>query len=290
MRSDRIFFCSQAKNMQLRSYFIALCAILVSSGSMARAQNPSPNDPLFYSIKNPYYKYDHDNNKTDFLVKECTWFVWGRCAKAGWIVNTTLGADKFLSTVTNGSGTGMEPRVGAIECSKSESKTGTVYHVAYVTSVENSNKWTIEQFNVIHKSYSTGVVTRNQSDPTALRGGGFSAFTLLGFIYPPNSPAPKPTPEPIKPPAPNNKYTVEISVWPGLPLGSDAMITFYGKDGYYKHEKVGRDNKLTLTDVPGGRGVKVRIDVDLKNKRHHEYYDQEINGSGNRVSLTYKPL
>lgn len=278
MRSGSIFFCSQAKNMQLRSYVMALCVILMSGVSMARAQNPAPSDPLFYSDKNPYYKYDQDHKLTDFLVKECTWFVWGRCAKAGWTINTQSGAEKFLGTVTNGSGTGMEPRVGAIECSKSESKTGTIYHVAYVTSVENSNKWTIEQFNVIHKSYSTGVVTRNQSDPTALSGGGFKAFTLLGFIYPPGSPAP------------NNKYTVEISVWPGLPLGSDAMITFYGKDGYYKHEKVGRDNKLVLTDVPGGRGVKVRIDVDLKTKRHHEYYDQEIYGSGNRASFTFKPL
>ena len=95
------------------------------------------------------------------------------------------------------------------------------------------------------------------------------------------------TPKSDKPSTP--KYTVEISVWPGLPLGNDATITFYGIEGYYRNGKVGRDNKLTLTDVPGGRGVKIRIDVDLKNKKHHEYYNQEIYGSNNRVSFTFKP-
>ena len=98
------------------------------------------------------------------------------------------------------------------------------------------------------------------------------------------------TPKNEEPPKVAEKFTVEVSVWPGLPLGNDATVTFYGKDGFYKNGRVDRTNKITFTDVPGGSGVKVRIDVDLKNKRHKEFYDQEINGANHRVSFTYRPL
>lgn len=97
------------------------------------------------------------------------------------------------------------------------------------------------------------------------------------------------TPKGAEAPKPD-LYTVLISILPGSSTGRKASITFYGINGYYKHAEVsGTGNSVTLLGVPGGRGVKCRIDVDLQNRQHTSYYDQEIYGSGKSVNFVYRP-
>lgn len=85
------------------------------------------------------------------------------------------------------------------------------------------------------------------------------------------------------------KFRVDIVVYPGNTVGQGATVTLYGRENYYRSLTVGKGNSLTLPDVPGGRGVKIRIDVRLRNGKHHSFYEQEIYGPNHHVQFTYRP-
>lgn len=88
------------------------------------------------------------------------------------------------------------------------------------------------------------------------------------------------------PPTNSNTYTVVIAVNPVISGRRHASVTFYGAKGYYQHVAVD-GNAVRLAGVPGGPGVKCRIDVDFANGQHHSYYDQEINGRSKTVNFSY---
>ncbi len=89
-------------------------------------------------------------------------------------------------------------------------------------------------------------------------------------------------------------YTVRVSVCPGISKGAYAWVTFYGNNGYYRHVMTdsywGTTHTVTLAGVPGGSGVYNRIDVDLADGTHREYYGNRIYSLvSDKVSLTFWP-
>ncbi len=75
-------------------------------------------------------------------------------------------------------------------------------------------------------------------------------------------------------------YTVNTSVWPGYSVGALAWVTLYGNNGYYGHKQtdsnLGGPHLVSFYNVPGGSNVYNRIDVDLQDGLHREYYSQHI--------------
>ena len=91
-------------------------------------------------------------------------------------------------------------------------------------------------------------------------------------------------------------YTVNTSVWPGYSVGALAWVTLYGNNGYYGHKQtdsnLGGPHLVSFYNVPGGSNVYNRIDVDLQDGLHREYYSQHIimhGCMGGSVSFTYNP-
>lgn len=89
-------------------------------------------------------------------------------------------------------------------------------------------------------------------------------------------------------------YTVYTSVWPYYSVGALAWVTLYGNNGYYGHKQtdsnLGGTHTVSFYNVPGGSNVYNRIDVDLQDGTHAEYYNQRIyNAWGGTVSFTYYP-
>ena len=73
---------------------------------LAQDANPGGNGPNYLSNANPYYQWDYANHHSTsdpHLIYQCTWYVWGRAADAGWILNAAPGADTEYSAITNGS-------------------------------------------------------------------------------------------------------------------------------------------------------------------------------------------
>lgn len=168
---------------------IALLFILLSIGATkTQAQDPIASDKYFYSDINPYYKSDHVNNLTNYLVKQCTWYVWGRCAKAGWKPSDANGnifagyARDYFKNVKNGNGTGIKPRLGAIMCLPNLSKFG---HIAYVTKVIDDDNWETDEYNSLDDSkYHHEKVHRNPNGTISDADINHSQ-DLDGFLYPP---------------------------------------------------------------------------------------------------------
>ncbi len=93
----------------------------------------------------------------------------------------------------------------------------------------------------------------------------------------------------------SSTYTVNTSVWPGYSVGYQSIVTLYGINGYYGHKQntdgAYGNHTLSFANVPGGSSVYNRIDVDLLDGTHAEYYNQHIyNAFGGSVSFTYNPL
>ena len=193
----------------------------------AQSQDPNPgaSGPLFYSNQNPYYRVG--------LQGQCTWYVWGRCAQAGWALNAAPGADNEYNNgvITNGGGKGNLPQPGAIMCLSytyldANKHLVTGYHVAYVFYVDASQtSWKIAQWNVPIKSgYSTYAVTCPTRGSTSLTGtfGTGTKQTLIGFLYPPHPLLDK------KPPL----GAIDQPYQSGLTVSGSATIVGWANDGH----------------------------------------------------------
>jgi len=89
-------------------------------------------------------------------------------------------------------------------------------------------------------------------------------------------------------------YTVNVSVWPRYSQGTNAWVTLYGNNGYYGHlqtnSRLDSTHTVSFSNVPGGSGTYNRIDVDLDDGTHKEYYNQRIyNAWDSSVNFTYNP-
>ena len=151
--------------------------------------------------------------------------------------------------------------------------------------------------------------TNNIADPADPQG--HSSLSFYGstpqsaihqvVIFRKGNARPNPTPTPIatppkqpaqpKSPAPTKtqleKFSVRIRVIHGSKPVSAAWVTFYGKEGFYRHVQTDREGWVRLSDVPGGHGQKIRIDVEGPKRKKREYYDQEIFGNNHEVSFNF---
>ena len=215
----------------------------------------------YLSNTNPYYAWDQSNGyiyPNTWLVGQCTWYVWGRCADTGWVLNSAPGANTEYSAITNGSGKGLTPQVGAIECCYYGPSSSPVYHVCYVYHVDSATSWEIAQFNVpLYAGYSTETTTRSSSSSTSLSNSKYGSTTLVGFIYPPTGSGGG------QPGNPNGTITT-----PSQNQNVGNTITFSGTDG----------------DSTGNTVVNVKLSLDSDNN-----VIANINSPGSTWSTSFNP-
>ena len=92
----------------------------------------------------------------------------------------------------------------------------------------------------------------------------------------------------------SSTYTVNVSVCPHMESGGQAWVTLYGNNGYYGHLQTdatdGTSHTVSFPNVPGGKNVYNRIDIDLADGTHAEYYQQRIyNSVDSVVSFSHSP-
>jgi len=75
------------------------------------------------------------------------------------------------------------------------------------------------------------------------------------------------------------RYTVYVSVDPGSAKGGGATVTLYGTQGYWAQRVTPGDygtHTVAFPNVPGGKGVVCRIDIDLQDGTHRSVYEQQV--------------